>query len=300
MDIQRIATAAMALLSPYLTKAGEVLAKEAGEELVEKASALHQAIKAKFKGDAYAEQTLARLEEKPKAKGRQAALREVLAEKLEEDPNFAQVVRRLLKEAKAADTRNVIAFGERSVAVGGDVSGSTIITGDGNIIGDDSLSHVMKIDDRSGGVYFGGARPPHIQGDVVGGNQIKTTHETHFHSPVTGPVHTGSGYIRIGEMQVAAKAPLETLLVTLRQAVVAQAPPAVRSKALQRVDWLAEAITEGEPDLGLMESVLKWFQKYLPFLVNAVAAIIHSPAMRQTIETAGEPTVAEFQRRFSR
>ena len=49
--------------------------------------------------------------------GRQAALQEVLAEKMGEDPDFAEVVRRLVEEARAADTRNVIAFGERSVAV---------------------------------------------------------------------------------------------------------------------------------------------------------------------------------------
>jgi len=34
MDVQVMATAAMALLSPYLAKAGEAFAKEAGEKLV--------------------------------------------------------------------------------------------------------------------------------------------------------------------------------------------------------------------------------------------------------------------------
>ena len=176
----------------------------------------------------------------------------------------------------------------------------TQITGDGNVIGDGSSSHVVQIDNRSGGVYFEGEKPPHIQGDVVGGNQTKTTHETHFHGPVTGPVHTGSGDIHIGRMQVAADASLEMLLAALRQAVAVQAPPAMQSKALQRVDLLAEAIAEREPDLGLMESALNWFQEHLPFLADAIAAIIRSPAIRRIIEAAGEPTAAEFHRRFGR
>jgi hypothetical protein len=144
MDIQVIAIAATALLGPYLAKAGDAFAEKAGEKLAEKAGALYQAVKAKFKGDAYAEQTLARVEEKPEAEGRKAAFQEVLTEKLGEDADFAEMVRRLVEEAKAADTRHVIAFGERSVAVGGDVSGSTIITGDGNVVGDGSTSQVIK------------------------------------------------------------------------------------------------------------------------------------------------------------
>jgi len=149
MSVQAIAVAATALLGPYLAKAGEAFAKKAGEKLAEKAGALYQAVKKKFKGDAYAEQTLARVEEKPELEGRQAALKEVLTEKLEEDADFAETVRRLVEEAKAADTRNVIAFGERSVAVGGDVSGSTIITGDGNVVGDGSVSQVVKAEGGS-------------------------------------------------------------------------------------------------------------------------------------------------------
>jgi hypothetical protein len=149
MDIQALAVAATALLGPYLAKAGEAFAEKAGEKLGEKAGTLYQAIKGKFKGDAYAEQTLARAEERPEAKGRQATLQEVLAEKMEEDADFAEMVRRLVEEAKAADTRHVIVFGERSVAVGGDVSGSTIITGDGNVVGDGSTSQVIKAEGGS-------------------------------------------------------------------------------------------------------------------------------------------------------
>jgi hypothetical protein len=158
----------------------------------------------------------------------------------------------------------------------------------------------QEVDNRSGGVYFEGKASVHIQGDVVGGDQIKTSHETHFHGPATGPVHTGSGNIHIGSMSVDAHLPLETLLAGLRQTVLAQAPPTVQSKASQRLDLLAEAIIEKEPDLALIESVLGWFQEHVPSLAGGVVAVILHPTMAQTIEAAGEPAVAEFQRRFGR
>ncbi len=55
---------------------------------------------------------------------------------------------------------------------------------------------VTQVDNRSGGVYFGGGNVE-IGGDVVGGNQTKTQ----FHGPVSGPVHTGSGDINITNSQ---------------------------------------------------------------------------------------------------
>ena len=195
------------------------------------------------------------------------------------------------------NVRIIIGDHARHVAAGKDIAQ---IVGDCNVIGDGSSSRVVKVDNRSGGVYFEGEGSVHIQGDVIGSDQTKTSHETHFHGSITGPVHTGSGDIHIGSMSVGADASLETLLAALRQAVAAQAPPAVQSKALQRVDSLAETIAEREPDLGLMESALGWFQKHLPSLAGAVVAVIFHPAMAQTIEAAGEPAVAEFQRRFGR
>jgi len=186
---------------------------------------------------------------------------------------------------------------DRKIGTGKNI---TQIEGDGNVIGNGSSSQVVKVDRRSGGVYFEGEKPPCIQGDVVGRDQTKITHETHFHGPATGPVHTGSGDIYVGSMQVGTDASLETLLAALRQAVTAQAPPAMRSRALQRVDLLAEAIAEHEPDLRLMESALGWFQKHLPSLTGAMVAVIFHPAVVQTIEAAGKPVVAEFQRRFGR
>lgn len=124
-----VAATVVAFLVPYLVKAGEAFAEKAGEALAEKTGELYRTIKNKFTGDSYAEQTLMRLEESPSAESRQRALEHLLAEKMSEDSAFGERVRSLVEEAKAADTRNVIASGERSVAIGGDVSNSNINTG---------------------------------------------------------------------------------------------------------------------------------------------------------------------------
>lgn len=132
MPIETVAAAAISILVPYLSEAGKGFAKKFGEKMAEKAGDLYQAIKNKFAGDAYAEQTLGRVEEKPDSETRKSTLEEVLAEKLQEDTDFAQLLQRLIDEAKAADTKNVFAIGERSVALGGNLQNSTVITGDRN------------------------------------------------------------------------------------------------------------------------------------------------------------------------
>lgn len=127
-----LAAAAVALLAPYLVKTGEAFASKAGEALAEKAAALYQTIKSRFTEDTYANETLLRLQEAPDSKARQTGLENVLAEKIEEDPAFGEIVRHLIQQAKAADTQNVISYGERSVAIGGDVTNASINTGDVN------------------------------------------------------------------------------------------------------------------------------------------------------------------------
>ncbi len=132
MEPVSLTAAALALLSPYLAKAGEAFAGKAGTVLADKAGALYQALKKKFEDDPYAEQTLTRVEEKPESEERQAALKGVLAEKMGNDPGFAETVRRLVEEAEAAKpgsvTQNV--SGNRNVVVGRDITASNISTGD--------------------------------------------------------------------------------------------------------------------------------------------------------------------------
>jgi hypothetical protein len=134
MIVETIAAGAIAVLGPYLAEAGKGFAKKAGESLAEKAGSLYGIIKAKFTGDSDAEQALAVFKSK-QSPGRVLTLKEVLTEKMNDDPDFAAAVNKLVEEAKRSDTRNVIVFGDRNIATSGDVTESTFITGDNNIVG---------------------------------------------------------------------------------------------------------------------------------------------------------------------
>lgn len=107
MNISTLASAAMALLGPYLVKGAEEFAKVAGKAAAEKIGALYQAIKEKFKGDDYAKQTLARTEEQPTSKSRQTALESLLVELMEQDTKFAEMVLRLVQEGQASGAGDV-------------------------------------------------------------------------------------------------------------------------------------------------------------------------------------------------
>lgn len=121
-----------AIAAPFVAKGAEVFSKTAGEKLGGIVGDLGKAVVDKFKGDSDAEQTLARAQEKPEAEGRQSALKEVLAEKLEGDPEFAEKVQKLVDELeKGGGARTV--FDQRGQTVhgsqtniAGNVSGSVL------------------------------------------------------------------------------------------------------------------------------------------------------------------------------
>jgi len=137
MDIQALAqqlTAFLAPLLPYLLKAGEKAAEELGKKAVggvwEQAKALWARLREK-KRVATAAEAAAALQDNPALR---EALREEIARALAEDPVLAAEVARLWEKAQAtgATVTTVTAVGDRSVAVGGDVRDSTIITGNRN------------------------------------------------------------------------------------------------------------------------------------------------------------------------
>jgi hypothetical protein len=102
MDINAIATATIAILSPYLVKASEEAAKQAGNAAWKKATEIHQAIKARFKKekDKFPTQALKQFEKEPEK--RKGTMEDVLKEVLEKDPEFSQSLLNLLKEAEEA------------------------------------------------------------------------------------------------------------------------------------------------------------------------------------------------------
>jgi hypothetical protein len=122
---------------PYLLKGAKLAGQEAAKKLGEKASeqafeqakALWDRLRHKKNVEQVA-QTVATL---PDNQALREALREEIARALAEDQALAQELARLVEQSGPAG-QTVIASGNRSVAIGGSVSGSVIVTGDRNKI----------------------------------------------------------------------------------------------------------------------------------------------------------------------
>ena len=129
---QKIAAFLMPLL-PYLLKVGDKAAEEVGKKIGgegwERAKALWDKLRRKKAMEQVA-QTVAAL---PDNQALREALREEIARALAEDESLAQELARLLPQSGPAG-QTVIASGNRSVAIGGNVSGSVIVTGNRNKI----------------------------------------------------------------------------------------------------------------------------------------------------------------------
>ena len=79
---------------------------------------LCQAVVQKLKGDNYAEQTLASAKELPESEERQLALKGVLAEKMKEDPGFAEEIGKLFDELKNETLLSHAIFDQSGQSVG--------------------------------------------------------------------------------------------------------------------------------------------------------------------------------------
>ncbi len=121
-----------AFAAPLLAKGAEAFSKTVGEKLGTKVVDFCQVVVDKFKGDAYAEQTLARAKEIPESEDRQLALKGILAEKIKEDQGFAEEIKMLLDEIKSESSSIRTTFDQRGQTVSiqtniGNVQGSVNI-----------------------------------------------------------------------------------------------------------------------------------------------------------------------------
>ena len=138
MDIGALAssvTTALVPLLPYLLKAGEKAAEETGKTVAgqswEWAKSLWTKLKPKVEAKPGALEAVQDVAQAPEDEDLQIALRVQLRKLLTEDKSLAEEVDRWLEKGKAEGI-NVSAIGDRSVAIGGNVKGSTIVTGDKN------------------------------------------------------------------------------------------------------------------------------------------------------------------------
>ena len=141
MDIVALAGAVTTVLTPllpYLLKAGETAAEETGKAVAgqswEWAKSLWTTLKPKVEAKPGALEVAQDAAQSPEDQDAQAAFRQLLKKLLTEDQALAEQVSIWLEQGKAAGI-TVTAAGERSVAIGGDVTRSTIVTGDQNTVG---------------------------------------------------------------------------------------------------------------------------------------------------------------------
>ena len=138
MDIGALAssvTTALVPLLPYLLKAGEKAAEETGKTVAGQswdwAKSLWTKLQPKVEAKEAALEAVQDVAQEPEDQYAQAAFRQQLKKLLTEDQALAEEVGHWLEKGKAAGT-NATASGERSVAIGGDVKSSTIVTGNRN------------------------------------------------------------------------------------------------------------------------------------------------------------------------
>jgi hypothetical protein len=95
-DITSLAAIAVAALAPYLAKAGEKFAEEAGKSALDKIGALYHFLKTRFEHHPAAKDALMDLEANPQDEDVKGALRRQLAKQISADPSFQQALGELL------------------------------------------------------------------------------------------------------------------------------------------------------------------------------------------------------------
>jgi hypothetical protein len=124
MDPLTLASAAVAMLSPYFDKIGEGAAKKIGEDAVETGGKLFGWMRAKLSGRA--KEALDDLAAKPNSEDNQADLRKQLVKALEADPTLVAELRAMLPadvQDPGSMSQNVSGAGAKAAQVKG--SGNT-------------------------------------------------------------------------------------------------------------------------------------------------------------------------------
>jgi hypothetical protein len=140
MDVSELAKQLAPILIqflPYLVKAGGTVAEEAGKKLGgeswDKVKSLWGKLQPKVETKPAAQEAVQDVAQNPKDEDAQAALRQQIKKILGEDEALAREIEPMVKSLQQANV-TVVASGDRSVAVGGNVTGGTIITGDANSV----------------------------------------------------------------------------------------------------------------------------------------------------------------------
>jgi hypothetical protein len=100
MEITALAAAIVAALTPFLAKAGEEFAKEAGKAAVDRISELYTLLQKRFQKKPAAAEALQDMHDKPQDPDTQAALRKQLVKQIETDPELKNVLLATIQQIK--------------------------------------------------------------------------------------------------------------------------------------------------------------------------------------------------------
>ena len=149
ITISALVTNAWNLLAPLAKKAAGKLVEKSGEDLPEVvAGKVWAAVKEKMEAQPETKSLPADLVRKPDNQAVQGAFQYQLQKLLENDEAFTHQLEKLVSEAKQVTTYNATLSGDGAIAqgngataigkggayIGGSISSSTIITGDGNSV----------------------------------------------------------------------------------------------------------------------------------------------------------------------
>ena len=151
LAIAPLALSAWKLIEPYAKKLGGKLLEKAGETLPDVAGKVWDTVKEKMESNPATSETPADLVNEPENPNVQGMFQHQLEKLLKADQEFAKRLDELVKEAKTDSSRNAtlngdgalvqgdhsVGVGKGGVYVGGNVSGSTVITGDNNVVNEE-------------------------------------------------------------------------------------------------------------------------------------------------------------------
>jgi hypothetical protein len=133
MDPVTLATTTVALLSPYLIKAGEKAAEEVGKALPDVPGKIWRAIMTRVTGQPTAEEAVKDVLQSPTDADNQGRFRQELRKALEADSTFATELEQLLGEAQRQRGDTIMNTGTGAVTIGGGVAvgaGGVAVQGD--------------------------------------------------------------------------------------------------------------------------------------------------------------------------
>ena len=135
------------------------------------------------------------------------------------------------------------------------------------------------MNDDTGGVHATVKVGGNLTGQLAIGKRIRQSMEQFDRSdPVTA----------------AERAQLTALVAALRERIETEAPADQQARALDRVDELADAVTDKKPELSTIKAALNWFRNKVPQMAGAVKELVLNPLVARIVGATGEVAAEEF------